>query len=94
MAKKKPSDNQMVYYFGKTRTDGDGTMKQIIGGKGANLWGMSRGEGSWERLRVRHRRPTEQRRASRSRTVGNGRLSVSPPAHSQTNGLGRTIPLW
>ncbi len=41
MAKKKPSDDQMVYYFGKTRTDGDGTMKQVIGGKGANLAEMT-----------------------------------------------------
>src|SRR5690606_30683383 len=39
--KKKPSSTKMVYYFGKTRTDGDGTMKQIIGGKGANLAEMT-----------------------------------------------------
>ena len=31
----------MVYYFGKTKTDGDGTMKQLIGGKGANLAEMT-----------------------------------------------------
>jgi pyruvate, orthophosphate dikinase len=36
MAKKK-----MTYYFGKTRTDGDGTQKQLLGGKGANLAEMT-----------------------------------------------------
>lgn len=42
MAKKKPAKSKMVYYFGKTRTDGDGTMKEIIGGKGANLAEMTK----------------------------------------------------
>ncbi len=28
---------KMVYYFGATRSDGDGTMKELLGGKGANL---------------------------------------------------------
>ncbi|WP_425400913.1 pyruvate, phosphate dikinase [Aeoliella sp.] len=41
MAKKKASSSKMVYYFGKTRTDGDGSMKQLIGGKGANLAEMT-----------------------------------------------------
>lgn len=41
MAKKKSNSSKMVYYFGKTRTDGDGTMKQVIGGKGANLAEMT-----------------------------------------------------
>jgi len=36
MAKKK-----MIYYFGKTRTDGNGTQKQLLGGKGANLAEMT-----------------------------------------------------
>jgi pyruvate,orthophosphate dikinase len=36
MAKKK-----MVYYFGKTRTDGDGRQKPLLGGKGANLAEMT-----------------------------------------------------
>ncbi|MEL7474356.1 MAG: PEP/pyruvate-binding domain-containing protein, partial [Planctomycetota bacterium] len=31
----------MVYYFGKTRTEGDVSMKEIIGGKGANLADMT-----------------------------------------------------
>ncbi|MCL4221196.1 MAG: pyruvate, phosphate dikinase [Phycisphaerales bacterium] len=31
----------MVYYFGKTRTEGDATMKQVLGGKGANLADMT-----------------------------------------------------
>ncbi|WP_350212041.1 pyruvate, phosphate dikinase [Botrimarina sp.] len=31
----------MVYYFGKTKTEGDGSMKQLIGGKGANLAEMT-----------------------------------------------------
>lgn len=30
-----------VYYFGKTRTDGDGRMKELLGGKGANLAEMT-----------------------------------------------------
>ena len=28
---------KMVYAFGPDRCDGDGTMKQLLGGKGANL---------------------------------------------------------
>jgi len=32
---------KLVYYFGKTRTEGDGTMKELIGGKGANLAEMT-----------------------------------------------------
>ncbi|MEO0483529.1 MAG: pyruvate, phosphate dikinase [Planctomycetota bacterium] len=31
----------MVFYFGKTRTEGDVSMKEIIGGKGANLADMT-----------------------------------------------------
>ncbi|QQE11665.1 pyruvate, phosphate dikinase [Planctomycetota bacterium] len=49
MAKKKKSSvkrkstksKAMVYYFGKTKTDGDGTMKELLGGKGANLAEMT-----------------------------------------------------
>ncbi len=32
---------KMTYYFGKTRTDGDGKQKQLLGGKGANLAEMT-----------------------------------------------------
>lgn len=32
---------KMVYSFGKTRTDGDGSMKELLGGKGANLAEMT-----------------------------------------------------
>ena len=32
---------KMTYYFGKTRTDGRGVSKQILGGKGANLAEMT-----------------------------------------------------
>ncbi len=32
---------RMVYYFGQTKTEGDGTMKQLLGGKGANLADMT-----------------------------------------------------
>ena len=31
----------MTYYFGATRTDGDGSMKTLLGGKGANLAEMT-----------------------------------------------------
>lgn len=31
----------MIYYFGKTRTDGTGVSKQVLGGKGANLAEMT-----------------------------------------------------
>jgi pyruvate,orthophosphate dikinase len=41
MAKKSASSNKMVFYFGKTRTDGDSSMKQLLGGKGANLADMT-----------------------------------------------------
>ncbi len=40
MAKKSAKD-KMVYYFGKTRTDGKGVSKQLLGGKGANLAEMT-----------------------------------------------------
>ncbi|MEM9753395.1 MAG: pyruvate, phosphate dikinase, partial [Planctomycetota bacterium] len=36
---KKPA--KMVYYFGKTKTDGNATQKELIGGKGANLADMT-----------------------------------------------------
>ncbi len=39
--KKKSAGDKMVYYFGQTRTDGNGTMKELIGGKGANLAEMT-----------------------------------------------------
>jgi pyruvate,orthophosphate dikinase len=32
---------KMVYYFGKTKTEGAGDMKQLLGGKGANLAEMT-----------------------------------------------------
>jgi len=32
---------RMVYYFGRTKTEGDGSMKQLLGGKGANLAEMT-----------------------------------------------------
>jgi pyruvate,orthophosphate dikinase len=33
---------KMVYYFGGGRADGDGKMKPLLGGKGANLAEMTR----------------------------------------------------
>ncbi len=33
--------HKMIYYFGKTKTDGTGFSKQILGGKGANLADMT-----------------------------------------------------
>ena len=36
------SRDKMVYYFGKTRAEGDGTMKTLLGGKGANLAEMTK----------------------------------------------------
>ncbi len=44
-AAKKPAASKpgrMIYYFGVDRCDGDGTMKAIIGGKGANLAQMTK----------------------------------------------------
>ncbi len=44
-ATKKPAASKpgrMIYYFGADRCDGDGTMKAIIGGKGANLAQMTK----------------------------------------------------
>jgi pyruvate, orthophosphate dikinase len=32
---------KMVYYFGKARTEGDASMKELVGGKGANLAEMT-----------------------------------------------------
>ena len=40
MAKKSAKD-KMVYYFGKTRTDGKASQKPLLGGKGANLAEMT-----------------------------------------------------
>jgi pyruvate,orthophosphate dikinase len=43
MAKKKSANprTKMTYYFGKIRTDGDGSQKLLLGGKGANLAEMT-----------------------------------------------------
>ena len=43
MAKKKQSSRRkrQIYYFGKSRTDGKGKQKEILGGKGANLAEMT-----------------------------------------------------
>ncbi len=46
MAKKKAKKTasktaKMVYYFGKTKTDGNGKQKELLGGKGANLAEMT-----------------------------------------------------
>ena len=43
MAKKAKSkkSTRMTYYFGKIRTDGKGTWKDLLGGKGANLAEMT-----------------------------------------------------
>ena len=41
VVKKPAKAGKMVYYFGKTRTDGDSSMKLLIGGKGANLADMT-----------------------------------------------------
>lgn len=38
---KKDASGKMVYYFGKTRTDGNAKQKQLLGGKGANLADMT-----------------------------------------------------
>ncbi|QDU71348.1 pyruvate, phosphate dikinase [Mucisphaera calidilacus] len=37
----KAAANKMVYSFGQTKTDGDGSMKELLGGKGANLAEMT-----------------------------------------------------
>ena len=34
--------NKMIYYFGKSKTDGAGDMKALLGGKGANLAAMTK----------------------------------------------------
>ncbi|MBX3359167.1 MAG: pyruvate, phosphate dikinase [Phycisphaeraceae bacterium] len=39
LMRRKPG--RMVYYFGKSRTEGDATMKLLLGGKGANLADMT-----------------------------------------------------
>ncbi len=45
MAKKRTTTarrgSQLTYYFGKTRTDGGGSQKELLGGKGANLAEMT-----------------------------------------------------
>ncbi|MCK5037260.1 MAG: pyruvate, phosphate dikinase, partial [Candidatus Sabulitectum sp.] len=35
-------NKKYVYYFGSTKTDGDRSMKQLLGGKGANLAEMTK----------------------------------------------------
>ncbi len=40
-AKKTAARKKMVYYFGDGKADGSGTMKNLLGGKGANLAEMS-----------------------------------------------------
>ena len=43
MARKKdsPRRRRQIYYFGQTRTDGKGSQKEFLGGKGANLAEMT-----------------------------------------------------
>ncbi|MCG8449063.1 MAG: pyruvate, phosphate dikinase [Pirellulales bacterium] len=41
MAKKPARTPKMTYYFGKTKTEGDGKKKELLGGKGANLAEMT-----------------------------------------------------
>ncbi len=41
MAKKASRSPKMIYYFGKTKTEGDSKQKQRLGGKGANLAEMT-----------------------------------------------------
>ncbi len=40
--RRSPRRGGQIYYFGRTRTDGNGSMKQLLGGKGANLAEMTR----------------------------------------------------
>lgn len=40
-AAKKTKPSKMVYYFGKTKTEGKGVGKDILGGKGLNLAEMT-----------------------------------------------------
>jgi pyruvate,orthophosphate dikinase len=40
-AAKKSGSTKMTYYFGKTKTEGDGSQRQLLGGKGANLADMT-----------------------------------------------------
>ncbi len=42
MAKKASRAPKMVYYFGQTKTEGKDGQKQLLGGKGVNLAGMTR----------------------------------------------------
>jgi len=42
MSKKSTKSNKFVYLFGKSRTDGNGGMKPLLGGKGAGLAEMCR----------------------------------------------------
>src|SRR5215471_2795907 len=37
----KATGGKMIYYFSKSRTDGRGDMKPLLGGKGANLAAMT-----------------------------------------------------
>ncbi|HUB67270.1 MAG TPA: pyruvate, phosphate dikinase [Candidatus Methylacidiphilales bacterium] len=41
-ASAKPKKGRLVYFFGEGRADGDGKMKALLGGKGANLAEMTR----------------------------------------------------
>jgi len=40
-AGKRANPNKLTYFFGATRTDGDGSMRSLLGGKGANLAEMT-----------------------------------------------------
>jgi pyruvate,orthophosphate dikinase len=40
-SRRKPAGDKMVYYFGQTKTDGDSSLKMLLGGKGANLAEMT-----------------------------------------------------
>ncbi len=42
MAKIATKSNKAIYFFGKSKTDGTGNMKALLGGKGANLAAMTK----------------------------------------------------
>ena len=42
-AGKRAKAGRMIYYFGTKKCDGDGSMKELLGGKGANLGELVKG---------------------------------------------------
>ena len=64
-ANKRAKGDQYVYLFGR-KTDGNGTMKPLLGGKGANLGGFPGARGAVQARQEHHPFDSRRRRSLRA----------------------------